>query len=137
MTECSRYRVCLRRNRWSCGELSGWIGEDREQPWGGDAPAGLLRYLAGMTVEEHHQLVKIAAENLETGYWPGYPSAISGWEEDQPYNDVEREWRAVARHFMGRWAAGDARLTEGLLRFSAYDLVRELASLRGWCPHTA
>ena len=90
-----------------------------------------------MDVDECAQLAEIAYENINTGYWQGCQTAEGGWEDGQPWSDHERAWRGSARDYVERWQAGERMLTEGLIRYALWDLCRELAWLRGWCPQAS
>lgn len=87
-----------------------------------------------MDEDERAQLAEIAWENINTGYWQGCRTSDGGYEDGQPWSEEERAWRDSARDYVERWTAGDRMLTEGVIRYALWDLCRELAWLRGWCP---
>jgi hypothetical protein len=87
-----------------------------------------------MTPEEHEELARIAHGHLDDGYWEGCATPNGGWEDEDRGFEWGSEWHGVARDFHTRWEAGDRNLTEGMLRYASYDICRELAWRRGWCP---
>ena len=87
-----------------------------------------------MSADEQSKLAATAFWSLDTGCWQGVTTKNGGWEDGPAYDEQERGWRGTARDFIERYAAGDHHLTEGMLRYAHYDLARELANLRGWCP---
>lgn len=87
-----------------------------------------------MTEAEHRELARLAEAHLDDGYWQGFKSSNGGFEDGPPWDEAEAMWRSAARDFMERRAAGVWELTEGMIWGASYDLCRELAWLRGWCP---
>lgn len=87
-----------------------------------------------MDEEERGQLAEIVYGNINTGYWQGCATPDGGWEDGKPWSEQERLWRAAARDYVERWQRGEHMLTEGLVVYALWDLCRELAWLRGWCP---
>jgi len=111
-----------------------WVDVGDRSPWGNDERPSRIRFLLSMSPHEHAQLATIAFRCIDTGAWQGVETANGGWEDGEPYDDHERQWRLTARDFLDRYAAGDWHLTEGMLVYADGDLARELANLRGWCP---
>ena len=131
--ECAGGRRC-RDGRWICSQGHHWRSGDGSA-WGAeDTEAARLTYLATMTAEEHEHLADIAHGHLNDGYWQGFETTNGGYEDGPPWNDAEARWRLAARDFMARRAEGERHLTEGMLMGASYDLCRELAWVRGWCP---
>lgn len=121
--------------RWDCLQGTDWRDRKGRAPWGDtDSAVDRLRYLARMEDAEHRELAKIAFDNLDTGGWQGCASTNSGWEDGEPWSEDERQWRLTARDFHERFTRGDWALTEGMVRYASWDLCRELAWIRGWCP---
>lgn len=132
--QCAAGRKCRWNGRWICSQGASWTTEGTA-PWGDPGSvADRLRLLASMTVHEHRWLAQLAEGHLDDGYWQGYESPNGGFEDGPPWSGEERAWRIAARDFMERRAAGDWQLTEGMLMGASYDLCRELAWVRGWCP---
>lgn len=121
--------------RWSCAQGVDWQDSAGLSPWGEtDSESGLLRYLSSMTEEEHRWLADAAFAHLDTGGWQGCATPCGGWEDGEPWSEEERQWRSTARDFHERYAGGERTLTEGMLHHAGWDLGRELAWKRGWCP---
>lgn len=121
--------------RWSCAQGADWLDVSGNAPWGPpDSDHARLRFLAAMNDEEQHWLAAIAFENLDAGVWQGCPTPNGGWEDGEPWSEEERQWRSTARDFHERYAGGERTLTEGMLHHAGWDLGRELAWKRGWCP---
>ena len=119
---------CSDADRWEFSQLAGWLDGNGLPPWGEDSREAELRWLASATEEELRMLAEQAALNLDCGAWEGVRSENGGWVEDDP---DRREWHEVAADFM---APSSGQLTEGMVALATYDLVCELAALRGWCP---
>lgn len=83
---------------------------------------------------EHRELAELAFQNIDTGYWQGCETSNGGWEDGEPWSEAQRQWRLTARDYQERFAHGDWELTEGMVRYADWDLCRELAWIRGWCP---
>ena len=121
---------CADEDRWECGQLSGWTGNDGLPPWGAEGHGAELMWLSSMNTEEQSALAVVAASNLDCGGWEGFRSDSGGWlETDAELNG----WHAAAADFMRRSQSEGAVLTEGLIAHASYDLACELAFLRGWC----
>lgn len=116
--------------RWACSQDADWVDSSGNAPWGEGGP---LRYLASANAGECRWLADSAFENLHTGAWRGRVDE-NGWEGAQPTNEEERRWRIAARDFYDRFTRGERSLTEGLVAYGKWDLGRELAWRRGWCP---
>lgn len=121
--------------RWVCSQATDWRDPTGRAPWGDpESATERLRYLAGMDETEHRELAEIAFEDIDTGYWQGCATKNGGWEDGAPWSEDERQWRLTARDYHERFTRGDWALTEGMLHYADYDLCRELAWIRGWCP---
>jgi hypothetical protein len=83
------------------------------------------------------QLADMAAAVLDDGSWEGVATPNGGWVDGEPLDDEERSWRTAAKDFLERYQSGDHVLTEGMLRYASWNLARELAWIRGWCPLAA
>jgi hypothetical protein len=86
-----------------------------------------------MSTTEHAELVTIARDNLDGGYWQGFSSPNGGYQDGPAWSDYERAWRAAASDFMARVSRGEPWLTEGMIAYATHDLAKELAWVRGWC----
>jgi hypothetical protein len=131
---CSLRGRCLRGDRWHCESSADWCDADGVPAWGGDGPGDALRYLATMTAEEGIELADVAAGALDSGWWQGFNSANGGWLDGEPWDEREAAWRVAAADFMARYEAGERVLTEGMIQHAMWDLARELAFARRWCP---
>lgn len=121
--------------RWSCSSSADWLDGHGHAPWGdNDSASGWLLYLSGMDDGEHRWLSRSAFEQLDNGSWQGCATPHGGWEDGEPWNEKERQWRLTARGFYERYSWGKWELTEGLLFYATYDLCCELAWFRRWCP---
>jgi len=133
--EFCEHGKCVQRDRWACGQDADWEDASGRAPWGDDTAAAKLAYLASMTLTEQSDLAEIAEHNLDTGWWQGVATRNGGWEDGGPWDQRQVQWRATARDYLNRRLADPAAgLTEGMLRYALYDLCRELAWLRNWCP---
>lgn len=89
-----------------------------------------------MDESERDELAELAFDHIDTGHWQGCQTPHGGWEDGQPWSEEERLWRVSARDYLERWERGERALTEGIIAYALWDLCRELAWLRGWCPAT-
>lgn len=135
--KCARCPEDWADGRWACSLGTDWLDRAGRAPWGDqDSASDRIRYLASMTETEHRELAEIAFNNLEWGCWEGCATPNGGWEDGEPWSETERQWRLTARDFHTRFQSGDCPLTEGMLHYADWDLCRELAWLRGWCPRS-
>lgn len=125
---------CADEHRWECSQLEGWQDRDELSPWGKDTEEAVMRYLATLTGDEPQRLADVAALSLDCGAWQGVETPNGGWTDGQPWDEGEQRWRETAADFLARHRQGERVLTQGMMAYATYDLARELAYLRGWCP---
>lgn len=131
---CASPKHCRDIGRWECSREADWLGADGLPPWRTDDWKGVLQYVAGASPKELAQLAHAAAYSLDEGIWQGVKTANGGWVDGAPWDDTERAWRAAAEDFLTRYQSGERMLTEGMIQYAGWDLARELAWMRGWCP---